>query len=622
MPDTPTDPTRPGSIKRLLMYLRPVIGLAAGACLLSIAFALFAQAAPFLQRMIIDRFLLPREASDVLSRQARLDGLLAFAGIYAAVALAEFATRFWLQYLVAYLGQRILMRIRLDVFAKLQRLPLAYYNRNPVGQLLTRVTSDLDAIQMFLSNGIVTIMQSIFVLCAAFAFMLMLSWQLTLLASVAVPLLFRVTRFFQRRLRDAFRDIGVEQTSLASRLNENITGMLTLQLFNRVPRSRHEFAEASARLRDSDIHAVRIFSWYMPLVQLTSSVAIAALIWYGGGQALSSVITVGTLFAFTQYVKSFFQPLSDLSEAMNTLQSAMASADRVFKVLDEPVAIADPPLPSLPMAFRGEVELKDVWFSYADGPPTEADWVLRGINLRIKAGESVALVGATGAGKSSAIGLISRFYDVQRGSVLVDGIDVRSYRQRELRRRVCVVLQDVFLFSGTIASNLRLGDESISMSKVEEACRYVGAHDFITALPEGYQTVVMERGATLSTGQKQLLAFARAWLHYGESVLILDEATANVDTHAEQRILAAQSKLTRNRTSIIIAHRLSTIRGCDRIVVLKRGEIVEEGTHDELVKRNGYYAALCRYEYAASEALIPAAHASPAAYVELDGVAS
>jgi ATP-binding cassette, subfamily B, multidrug efflux pump len=380
--------------------------------------------------------------------------------------------------------------------------------------------------------------------------------------------------------------------------------MGTVQLFNREDRNRRDFNNLNSSFLRANLTTVHWFSFYFPVVGLISSMALALVIWYGGGQVIQNVVTIGTLVAFTRYVGNFWQPLQDLSDVINNLQAAMASSERIFGILDEPESVADKPNAKIfETGFKGDVEFKDVWFSYkAVGEEVlPTDWVLRGINFKVKPGESVAFVGATGAGKTSVISLISRFYDVQKGQVLVDGEDVRDLAQRNLRKHVGVVLQDVFLFAGTIESNLRMNDPEIPIERIVQACKYVGVHEFITSLPHGYQTEVRERGATLSTGQKQLLAFARALIQNPDILLVLDEATANVDTESELQIQDALAKVMHGRTSIIIAHRLSTIKNCNRIIVMRKGKIVEEGSHDELLEKGGYYNTLYRLQYADQE---------------------
>jgi ATP-binding cassette, subfamily B, multidrug efflux pump len=587
--------------RRILRYVRPYRWVALGALLASLAIAAASQTFPSLQRLLIDRYLLPPGGSawEGAPVAERLEGVWGLAAVYLGVALGEYAARSLFAYALAWMGQRVLFDVRAEVFAKLQRLPLAYFDRNAVGRLLTRVTSDVDAINQFLTSGLVTLAQSLFVLAAVLFSMFWLDARLALVASAAIPLLFFTTRFFQVRFRDAFRRIRLKQAVVNTVLNESITGMGTLQLFNREARARGDFDRLNRDFLAANLDSVRWFSLFFPAVNLISSAALALVLWQGGRQVLGATVTLGTLFAFTQYVRNFFQPLQDLSDVFNTLQAAMASAERIFGVLDEPETVADRPLAPALQRLRGEVALEDVWFAYTPPgqEPTEEDWVLRGVSLTVRPGESVALVGATGAGKTSIISLVSRLYDVQRGRVRVDGVDVREVAQRSLRARVGVVLQDVFLFSGTLLSNLRLGHEHLPREAVEEACRQVGVHDFIASLPEGYDTEVKERGATLSTGQKQLLAFARVLLQQPD-VLVLDEATASVDTESELRLQVAQARAMAGRTSIVIAHRLSTIQHCDRIVVLRRGQVVEEGTHAALLARGGSYATLYRLQYA------------------------
>jgi ATP-binding cassette, subfamily B, multidrug efflux pump len=596
--------------KRILVYLKPYAWVSVAALGLSLAIAATSQAFPQLQARVIDGFLAPAPGSAAagLAIEARLDGITTIAFIILAVAVVEFLVRYGFQMTLQWLGQNILYDVRADIFAKLQRLPLSYYDRNPVGRLITRVTSDVDAINQFVTNGLVTLAQSIFIILAVLINMLLLNWQLTLISSATIPVLFYATRFFQTRFRKTYRDIRIKQAIVNTYLNENITGMATIQLFNREERNKTSFDQQNRALNRAQLDAVHWFSFYFPTVGFISNLSLAAVLWYGGGSVLQSAISLGTLYAFTRYIFNFFQPLQDLSDVLNNLQAAMASAERIFGVLDEPETIADKPNAKEVTAFAGEVEFRDVWFSYkasGDGvgadQVAEADWVLRGLSFRVKPGESVAFVGATGAGKTSVISLLSRFYDIQRGSVLLDGVDVRDYAQRSLRKHIGVVLQDVFLFAGTIESNLRMNDEGITMERIVQACKYVGVHEFVMSLPQGYQSEVRERGATLSTGQKQLLAFARALIQNPDILLVLDEATANVDTESELQIQDALAKVMHGRTSLIIAHRLSTIKHCDRIIVMRKGKIVETGGHEELLAKNGYYANLYRLQYADQE---------------------
>jgi ATP-binding cassette, subfamily B, multidrug efflux pump len=592
--------------RRILKYLQPYTWVAIGALILAFLNSGTNRLYPFLQALAFDRYVAPGKTSGFfnLTPDERWNGVVTIAVIIGVVALLEFIVRFAFNYTLAWMGQSVLFDIRADIFSKLQRLPLAYFDRNPVGRLITRVTTDVDAINNFITDGLMTLVQSIFVLSATAILMLFLNWKLALVAFTAVPILFIALRFFQTKFRLAYREIRIKQAIVNTALNENITGMGTVQIFSREARQRRDFYRLNTDFRNSNLAAVNWFSYFFPTVGIIGNVALAAVIWVGGGDAVRSALTIGVLYAFTRYVFDFFRPLEDLSNVFNTLQAAMASAERIFGILDEPESVADAPnAKQIVGGFKGEVQFKDVWFSYKpiDEPVLETDWVLRGINLHVKPGQSVALVGATGAGKTSIISLVSRFYDIQKGSILVDGTDVREIAQRDLRKHVGVVLQDVYLFSGTIESNLRMNDETIALEKIIQACKYVGVHEFISSLPNGYSTEVKERGATLSTGQKQLLAFARALIANPDILLVLDEATANIDTESELQIQDALAKVMHGRTSIIIAHRLSTIKNCDRIIVMRKGKIVEEGSHDELLRHGGYYATLYNLQYADQE---------------------
>ncbi len=592
--------------KRIFGYLRPYTWIALGALLLAFLNSATNRLYPFLQAQVIDQYLIPKAGSSfaALAVDERWNGVVTIGIIIAVVALLEFVVRFGFNYVLSWMGQSVLFDIRADIFSKLQRLPLAYFDRNPVGRLITRVTSDVDAINSFITDGLMTLVQSTFVVLATAVLMFQLNTKLALVALAVVPILFLALRFFQTQFRKSYREIRIKQAIVNTALNENITGMGTVQIFNREVRQRRDFDTLNSEFLAAYLKSVKWYSYFFPTVGIIGNGALAIVIWVGGGDAVRNVVSIGVLYAFTRYVFDFFRPLEDLSNVLNTLQAAMASAERIFGILDEPEVITDAAnAKKIVGGFKGEVQFKDVWFSYkpVGEEVLETDWVLRGINLHVKPGQSVALVGATGAGKTSIISLVSRFYDIQKGSILVDGTDVRQIVQRDLRKHVGVVLQDVYLFSGTIESNLRMNDESIPLEKIIQACKYVGVHEFISSLPNGYKTEVKERGATLSTGQKQLLAFARALIANPDILLVLDEATANIDTESELQIQDALAKVMHGRTSIIIAHRLSTIKNCDRIIVMRKGKIVEEGSHDELLQHGGYYATLYNLQYADQE---------------------
>ena len=592
--------------QRIFKYLRPYLWAVVAALLLALIGSVTNRMYPVLQAQVIDNYLKPIAGTGFakLSLDERWNGIVLIGITIAVIAILEFAARYAFNYLLTWMGQNVLFDVRADLFAKLQRLPLAYFDRNPVGRLITRVTSDVDAINNFITDGLMTMVSSVFVVTGTAILMFLLNPKLALVTLAVVPILFAALRFFQTQFRLAYREIRIKQAIVNTYLNENITGMGTVQIFNREARNKRDFDVLNKDFLGAYLNSVKWYSYFFPTVGIIGQFALAIVIWVGGGDAVSGAVTIGTLYAFTRYVFDFFHPLEDLSNVLNTLQAAMASAERIFGILDEPEIVNDKPdAKVLEGGFRGEVAFKDVWFSYkpVGEEVTAQDWVLRGINFHVKPGESVAFVGATGAGKTSVISLISRFYDIQQGSVTVDGVDVRDYRQRDLRKHIGVVLQDVYLFSGTFESNLRMNDESIPPERIVQACKYVGVDEFIMSLPDGYKTEVRERGATLSTGQKQLLAFARALIQNPDILLVLDEATANIDTESELQIQDALAKVMHGRTSIVIAHRLSTIKNCDRIIVMRKGKIVEEGSHAQLLEQNGYYAKLYKLQYADQE---------------------
>lgn len=586
-------------LRRLLTYLRPYrLQLTAGVLLL-LAYSAVAPAFPSLIASAIDNYLVADRAPfSGLNIDERFSGILNIVLIYMGLRLLSFGLRFAYTYIIAWLGQHVIYDLRREIFSKIERLHLGFFDRTPVGRLITRMTSDVDAIQQMLTDGVVGIIADFGMIIGLVVYMFIINWQLALITLAIMPVLFLVLNFLRSRIRDAYRSVRLRTSISNAYLAENLTGMKTVQLFNREGRNREQFDRLNLRLLDSNIEQVRWFSLFHPSVTLTGAVVTAVIIWYGAyhivGPGLNDFVTIGVLIAFSQYASMFFRPLQDLSDKFNIMQAAMASSERIFDLLDTPEQITDKEDALTFDSFRGEVEFRDVWFAYED-----EDWVLRGLNLKIRPGESVALVGHTGAGKTTIISLVSRFYDVQKGAVLIDGRDVRDYDQIELRRHVGIVLQDPFLFSGTIRSNISLEDDSIPMSRIIEAAKFVNAHEFISKLPSGYDTVVRERGAGFSTGQKQLIAFARALVQNPDILLVLDEATANVDTETEELIQDALEKLMQGRTSIIIAHRLSTIQDVDRIMVMYKGRLLEEGSHVELLRNeDGYYRKLYELQYA------------------------
>jgi ATP-binding cassette subfamily B protein len=482
----------------------------------------------------------------------------------------------------------------MQIFSHIQRMSLAFFDRNPVGRLVTRLTNDVDALNQFLSQGMVALLGDSTRLIFIVAAMLLLNWRLALISLMVLPVMAVATAFFQRAMRLAFRQVRQSLARINAYLNEQITGILVTQLFNREERSRMRFDELSRDYQNAQFRSLMAFAIFFPVVSFLSVAATALLLNLGGQVVLGGLATIGVLVAFIQYTDQAFGPIRQIAENYNTLQAAMASSERIFRVLDTPEDVTDPAAPKqLSQPVRGDIEFKNVVFSYNPGEP-----VLRGISFHIPAGQSVAIVGATGAGKTSLISLLARFYDIQEGAITLDGVDIRDIPQAQLRRHVAAVPQDPVCFSGTIASNIRLHDESISDEQMHRAAELANAAPFIARLPGGYEYEVRERGSNLSVGQRQLLAFSRAVAFNPEVLLILDEATSSVDTETEALIQEALERLLHGRTSIVIAHRLSTIRHVDRIIVLHKGRVVEDGSHEELLEKRGYYHRLYQMQFA------------------------
>jgi ATP-binding cassette, subfamily B, multidrug efflux pump len=578
-------------MRRLLTYVRPYTRLVSLALLLLLLVSLIDLVGPALTGYGIDHYIAP--TTHRLSLTDRGNGLLTIAVIYLLALTLGMVLRYLHVFILNIVGQRIMFDMRSQMFEHLQRLALSFFDHNPVGRLMTRLTNDVDSLNEMFTSGAISILSDVLIIVGVTITLLVINWQLALVTFIVMPPLFLIASYFRTAMRDNFRAIRVRLARINAYVAENIAGMSIVQLFNREQRNYERFDELNRDYLKQTIRSILYFVLFGSITNFFSALAVALIIWYGGGRVLLGALTLGSLVAYLQYVDRFFLPIRDLAEKYNILQSAMASSERIFKVLDEPITIQDPPHPKEFDEVKGEIEFRDVWFAYNPG-----EWVLKGISLKIRPGERVAIVGATGAGKTSIISLISRFYDVQKGAILIDGIDIRQARQKDVRRHVGTVLQDPFIFSGTIASNIRLHEEGISDERMRQAAEYVNAAHFIERLPHGYDEEVRERGAGLSVGEKQLLAFARAIAFNPEILLILDEATSSVDTETEVLIQDAVNKLMLNRTSIIIAHRLSTIRNVDRIIVMHKGRIVEEGTHEELLHNQGVYRRLYEYQYA------------------------
>ena len=581
-------------LRRLLGYLRPHRAAVAAAFALIVAQAGVDLVAPYLTKVAIDRHIAKGDAA----------GLTRVALLYLLTLVAAFVVRFGQNYIMQMTGQRIMQDMRRELFAHLQRLHVGYFDRNPVGRLMTRVTTDVDAVNELFTSGVVTVFGDLFTLVGIMAVMVALDWRLALVTFAVIPFFFALTNWFRRGARQSFRETRKWVARINAFLQENLSGMSVVQLFRREERNREAFASVNRRHYDANMQAMFYYAVFYPAIELLAAVATALILVYGGKEVLAGGLTLGVLVAFIQYSERFWRPISDLSEKFNILQAAMAASERIFGLLDAKPAVTSPDAPARPGAVPGRVSFEGVWFSYAagaDGHPAEdASWVLRDVDFAVEPGRSVALVGATGAGKTSIISLLQRFYDVQRGRVALDGVDVREWDVRRLRSAQALVLQDVHLFSGTIASNIRLGSD-IPMERVRAAAEAVSAHRFIEKLEKGYDTEVRERGSTLSVGQKQLLSFARALAH-DPRVLILDEATSSVDTETEQLIQDALRVLLKGRTAIVIAHRLSTVQNVDEILVLHKGRIRERGTHQELLLRRGVYWRLYQLQYKDQEA--------------------
>lgn len=489
-------------------------------------------------------------------------------------------------------SQRVMYDIRMRVLAHLQRLSLAFFDKNPVGRLVTRATNDVEVLHEMFTSIVITLLRDVFTLIGVVVLLLNLNWRLALVSFAVLPAMLWATAVFSVRIRDAFREVRVRVARINATLQESISGIRITQIFRREPESFGRFARINHDLFRANMRQLKVFALFMPLMELASSVAIALVIWYGGGRVVQSTLSLGTLVAFLAYVQMFFRPIRNLAEQYSTMQSTMASSERIFLLLDNQETIPEPVAPTRPSKVDGRIVFENVWFSYDGGED-----VLRDVSFTVEPGETVAIVGATGAGKTSIISLLERFYDVQKGRITLDGVDIRDMEKAFLRSNLGLVMQDVFIFAGDIEGNIRLGNASITGEKVREVARHVNAARFIEKLPAGYGETVHERGSTLSTGQRQLLAFARA-LAFDPRILILDEATSNIDTETEALIQDALEKLMTGRTSIVIAHRLSTIQHADKILVMHKGKVREVGTHQELLASRGYYYRLYQLQYA------------------------
>lgn len=583
-----------GLMKRLLRFVRPYRWLFIAAIGFSFILTATDIGIPLIILKIgVDQFLKPAVQSGQTPAMPPMEGIQTLAWVMTGVLLLRFASEVSQRYILEYTGQKVMYDMRTRIFGHLMKLPVRFFDTNPVGRLVTRATNDIAAINEMYTAVLVEAFRDVFLLVGLFGVLMVVSWQLALVIALLFPLIVWITIEFRKRARDAYREVRRKLAKLNAYISESINGMLVTQLFVRERDSHDKFAEINREEFDAHMRQLAIFSVFNPMIGFTRSIGLAMIILIGGYAQLEGLITVGTIALFWDYTERLFRPIRDLAERYNILQGAMAASERIFNLLDEPTEryTGEEALPSV----DGRIEFRDVWFSYQEYP-AQADWVLRGVSFTVEPGERAAIVGPTGSGKTTIINLLLRLYEIQHGQILVDGVDIRDVPLEELREEMAVVLQDVFMFSGDILSNIRLQDEEISREKAIDAARFVQADAFIQELPDGYDTEVKERGSTLSVGERQLLAFARA-VAFDPKILVLDEATANIDSQTESLIQASIERLLEGRTSIVIAHRLSTIQNSDQILVLDKGQLIEQGTHDELMARGEMYHALYSLQF-------------------------
>jgi ATP-binding cassette subfamily B multidrug efflux pump len=609
--------------RRLFRYLRPYTRWVVLATLLTLPIAPLAAVGPVLFKIAVDQYIIP-----ALRTELAFDAAVRGIGWMSLFLVASLSLGFLFQYfqirVMQKVAQETMYDLRKEIFSHLQHLPMSFYDRSPVGRLVTRVTTDVDALNDLFTAGVSAMVNDAFLLTLFIIIMLWMDWTLALATFAVLPLIFLATWIFRNRVRDANRRIRTAIARINAFLQEHISGMSVVQLFNRERKAREQFADLNRLHMLAYKDAILAFALFFPAVEVLGVVAIVTVFWYGGMGVLGGVVTLGTLTAFMQYAQRFFQPIQDLSEKFNILQTAMTASERIFKLLDEPLAVSETQ-PGQPVELRGDIEFRNVWFSYRTaskahttaaevptlaGPDTEdGDWVLRDVSFHLRPGQTIAIVGHTGAGKTTVIQLLLRFYEIQHGQILLDGVDLRQLDAHALRRQLGIVLQDPFLFTGTLESNVRLGTERIDRATVERALIEVGLGPFLETLPEGLDTPVSERGSTFSVGQRQLISFARALAH-DPHLLILDEATSSVDTTTEMLIRRALDRLLTGRTAIVIAHRLSTIQHADCILVFHKGRLREQGTHRQLLAQRGIYYRLYQLQYKDQEVPVgPAAKA-------------
>ncbi|HEX8286480.1 MAG TPA: ABC transporter ATP-binding protein [Pyrinomonadaceae bacterium] len=573
--------------RRLLSYLKPYWYLAALALILTLLTNILGNLQPYFTKMAVDDYITPKN----------LDGLWLFAFAFFCLFLFKFISGYVQEILLNNVGQKVMFDIRTQIYTKLQHQEIAYYDKHPVGRIITRITSDVDALNELFTSGVIDVLGDLVSIFTIVVIMFFLDWKLALVSLITIPLLFAATNWFRKRARTGFDKVRTRNAKLNAFLQEYISGAQTVQLFNAERKAQNRFGDINDDYRNANIETIYYYAIFYPLVDFIGAIGIALVLWFGGYEILTGLsaagnaLTIGIVIAFIQYSQQLFQPIRDLSDKFNVLQAAIVASHRIFILLDLPVAIETPDVPKKTGKAVGKIEFRNVWFAYK-----ENEWVLKDISFTINPGESIALVGHTGSGKTTVTNLLMRFYDVQKGKIFLDGVDVRDWDLQDLRENFAVVLQDVFLFSGSIKENIQLGNSEINDEKIRWASREVHADEFVQKLENGYESLVKERGAGLSVGQKQLISFARA-LAFDPVILILDEATSSIDTETEQLIQQAVDRVMQARTSLVIAHRLSTIQKCDRILVFHHGELRESGTHNELLGLRGLYWRLYRLQY-------------------------
>ena len=568
-------------MKRLLYYLKPYYKWVILAIVLTVGVAMFSTVRPYLTKIAIDNYISNKDPIGLRNIVLILFGTLILQGL----------VQYTMTYLTQWIGQKTIFDLRMELFRHVQKQSMSFFDKNPVGRIVTRLTNDIEVLNEMFSSGIVMVFADVFIIAGILAFMFSLSWHLTLIAlSVVVPLIY-ATIIFRRKVRTAFRDVRFFLAKMNAFLQEHISGVQVVKIFHKEKRTIKEFKKINYDHTAANKKSVMYYSVFFPIVEFIGALSGALIIWYGGGEVIQGALTIGVLISFIQYSEMFFRPIRDLSEKYNIMQTAMASSERIFKLLDRKPSIIDPDNPICLPDVKGEIEFKNVNFAYV-----KDEYVLKNISLKINKGEKVAFVGATGAGKTTIMNLLCRFYDVQNGEVLIDGVNIKDIKQSDLRKNIGLVVQDIFLFSDSISNNISLNNNKINEDRIREAAKIIGIDRFIEKLPLAYGQNVKERGVTLSQGQRQLITFARA-LAYDPKILILDEATSSVDTHSEILIQRAIDKLMEGRTSIIIAHRLSTIQKCDKIIVMHKGEIRETGTHHQLLEMGGIYSKLYQLQY-------------------------